>query len=64
MRRKGEDKFWPRGEVERGAWESIATLISKSMLFVHYTHKDLCLMTSPLLVGKCLLIIEAIHKSR
>jgi len=34
------------------------------MILVHYTHKDLFFMTSPLLVGKGLLIIEAIHHSR
>jgi hypothetical protein len=62
MRRKGEDKFSPRGEAGKGGWESKPTLISKVML--HYTHKDLLFMTSPLLVDKGLLIIEALHENR
>jgi len=63
MRRKGEDNFSPRGEVERGGWEIVPTLISKVMLFVHYTYKDLFSVTSPLSVGKGL-FIEALHESR
>ena len=59
MRREDEDKFSPRGEVERGSWEIISSLISKAMLFVQCTHKYLFFMTSPLLVGKDLLISEA-----